>query len=140
MRHHKIFRGHSLLNPRSSVLFRRFSAFYWFFLSPFCQENGICAILSVIMELEKINLLEQKISRLLESYSSLKEEKSCLEQKAGQLEKELREEREKGELLREKIQAAEILEGENKRLREDREAARQKLEGILEKLERTDFN
>lgn len=91
------------------------------------------------MELEKITLLEQKIVRLLENYSVMKTEQERLKEKADQLEKELREEKEKGELLKDQILAVEALEEDNKKLIEDKETARQRLEGILEKLERIDF-
>jgi len=71
------------------------------------------------MEMEKFDILEEKISRLLDAYSSLREEKAVLGEKLAEREGEI-------QRLKEKISL----------LSREREAARQKVEGLLSRVDR----
>jgi chromosome segregation ATPase len=71
------------------------------------------------MEMEKFDILEEKISRLLDAYSSLREEKAVLGEKLAEREGEI-------QRLNEKISL----------LSREREAARQKVEGLLSRVDR----
>jgi len=70
-------------------------------------------------DIDKFAVLEQKITQLVEVYASLSAEKTALEKKLGQKEMEV-------QGLMEKIA----------RLSQEREAARDRVEGLLKRLDR----
>ena len=70
-------------------------------------------------DIDKFAVLEQKITQLVEAYASLSAEKTALEKKLGQKEMEV-------QGLMEKIA----------RLSQEREAARDRVEGLLNRLDR----
>ena len=70
-------------------------------------------------EIDKFALLEEKISQLVEAYSSLSAEKNALAKKLAQKEMEV-------EGLMEKVA----------RLSQERETARERVEGLLNRLDR----
>ncbi len=88
-----------------------------------------------IMDGEKLSIIEGKITRLLERCSSLQEEKDLLEQRVSTLESELLEARGAASQLTEKANVIESLQSENQKLQEAQEAAKTKIETILQKLE-----
>ena len=69
--------------------------------------------------MEKFDLLEEKISRLINSYSGLREEKTALEERLAEKDLEIQK-------LKERISL----------LSREREAAREKVEGLLNRVDR----
>ena len=70
-------------------------------------------------EMEKFDILEEKIGRLVDAYSALREEKSILGERLAEKELEIQK-------LKEKISL----------LSREREAAREKVEGLLNRVDR----
>jgi len=69
--------------------------------------------------MEKFDVLEEKISRLIDSYSALREEKTVLVERLAEKELEIQK-------LKERISL----------LSREREAAREKVEGLLNRVDR----
>ena len=69
--------------------------------------------------MEKFDILEEKISRLIDSYSALREEKTVLGERLAEKELEIQK-------LKERISL----------LSREREAAREKVEGLLNRVDR----
>ena len=69
--------------------------------------------------MEKFDLLEEKISRLIDSYSGLREEKTALEERLAEKDLEIQK-------LKERISL----------LSREREVAREKVEGLLNRVDR----
>jgi FtsZ-binding cell division protein ZapB len=73
----------------------------------------------VSQETDKFDILEEKIGRLVNSYSALREETTGLKERLGEKELEIQK-------LKEKISL----------LSREREAAREKVEGLLNRVDR----
>ena len=69
--------------------------------------------------MEKFDILEEKISRLIDSYSGLREEKTALEERLAEKDLEIQK-------LKERISL----------LSREREVAREKVEGLLNRVDR----
>jgi len=82
------------------------------------------------MNTTKLNLLEAKIERFIEQFNVLKEQKGQLEERVIALQREL---------TKHQQGPSEALKQENSALREAREAARSKIEGLLQRLETMDL-
>jgi len=91
------------------------------------------------MGIEKLELLETRLMKVVKAISHLREKNAALEKRVGELQSALAEKTEELLRYREESRQASTLQVEASTLLEERELIRQKIESMLDSLEGVDI-
>lgn len=85
--------------------------------------------------IEKMHILEERITRIIKVIKNLREEKSVLEAKVAAMEEDLTKKKEELNRIKHQMEDVEKVQGELASLSEERGLIRTRIEGILREIE-----